>query len=450
NMANDNVPALVPIRSDDQILPFVAWVPIRKSKFVFDLQKKQKNPIFQISVDILQNINFFRAFTASASVPAIYIQQEALEITPIDQAHQFVSPPSGDAIMDFVNELGYTKKIHFVSRMAMNNLYQPWRAILSMINQCLTGKTSGFDRPRYPVLQMLWGIITSTNVDYAELMYEEFVQAIQTFLTDKANLGSPTKKGRKAKPHIIPYCRFTKLIICHLGRRHNLHQRSESSLHLAEEDLRLGNLKFVPKGKADEVFGMPIPNELQKMEEKKKTATAKQLKPNPVKEKSSKPAPAPKPKVKPAKPSPIKHSKIGKVQKIRKGKSSLQLIDENEPTQPEPEPEPEPEHQGGGEEYDVQRAIQMSLESFQSQSQAHVGEADTEEASTRPSAQPQDDASTNIVRESLSHADAKKDADTDKTNSGEEKTAEIDEGQAGSDPSKTSEFRPLPDDDKMD
>ncbi|GKE91085.1 hypothetical protein Tco_1572180, partial [Tanacetum coccineum] len=71
--------------------------------------------------------------------------------------------------------------------MAMNNLYQPWRAILSMINQCLTGKTSGFDRPRYPVLQMLWGIITSTNVDYAELMYEEFVQAIQTFLTDKAN-----------------------------------------------------------------------------------------------------------------------------------------------------------------------------------------------------------------------------------------------------------------------
>ncbi|GJW18583.1 hypothetical protein Tco_0026019 [Tanacetum coccineum] len=41
--------------------------------------------------------------------------REALEITPIDQAHQFVSPPSGDAIMDFVNELGYTEVIHFVS-----------------------------------------------------------------------------------------------------------------------------------------------------------------------------------------------------------------------------------------------------------------------------------------------------------------------------------------------
>ncbi|GJY71749.1 retrovirus-related pol polyprotein from transposon TNT 1-94 [Tanacetum coccineum] len=106
-----------------------------------------------------------------------------------------------EAIMDFVNELGYTEVIHFVSRMVVNNLSQPWKAILSMINQCLTDKTSGHDRPKYPVLQMLWGIITSSNVDYAELMWEEFVQAIHTFLTDKANMGSPTMKGRKDKAH---------------------------------------------------------------------------------------------------------------------------------------------------------------------------------------------------------------------------------------------------------
>ncbi|GKB50956.1 hypothetical protein Tco_0901709 [Tanacetum coccineum] len=412
-MADENVPAPAPTRSDDQILPFAAWVPIGKSNHVLDLQKRQKNPIFQIAVDILQNTNFFRAFTASASVPAIYIQQfwntltyvekartyrfqldenwftldanllrEALEITPIDQAHPFVSPPSGDAIMDFVNELGYPEVIHFVSSMAVNHLYQPWRAILSMINQCLTGKTSGHDRPRYPVLQMLWGIITSTNVDYAELMWEEFVQAMQTFLTDKANLGSPTKKGRKDKPHVIPYCRFTKLIICHLGRIHNIHQRSASPFHLAEEDLRLGNLKFVSKGEVDEVFGMPIPNELisnniknapyynaylemvakhdQKVaaekEGKEKSASTKQPKPKPAIEKSSKPAPAPKPKVtkekpskastaKPPKPKPAKEKSTkatplqkaskGKVAKVHTVKSSLQLVDE---------PDEEPAH----------------------------------------------------------------------------------------------------------
>ncbi|GJX80490.1 hypothetical protein Tco_0328639 [Tanacetum coccineum] len=242
-MADENVLAPAPTRSDDQILPFAAWVPIEKRNHVLD------NPIFQIAMDILQNINFFRAFTASASVPAIYIQQfwntltymekagtyqfqldenwftldanllrEALEITPIDQAHPFVSPPSGDAIMDFVNKLGYP--------------------------------------------EMLWGIITSTNVDYAELMWEEFVKAMQTFLTDKANLGSPTKKGRKEKPHVIPYCRFTKLMICHMGRIHNIHQRLASPFHLAEENFRLDNLKFISKGEIDEVFRMSIPNEL--------------------------------------------------------------------------------------------------------------------------------------------------------------------------------------------
>ncbi|GKB52856.1 hypothetical protein Tco_0903609 [Tanacetum coccineum] len=340
---------------------------------------------------------------------------------------------------------------------------------------------------------MLWGIITS---DYAELIWEEFVQAIQTFLTDKANLDSLIKKGKKDKPHIIPYCRFTKLIICHLGRKHNLHQRSESPLHLAEEDLRLGNLKFVPKGEKDEVFRMQIPNVLitdsirnapyyeaylgivanigaenkgkkrstSKADPSRKPATAKQLKPKPVKEKSSKPAPASKPKVtqeKPAKPSLAKHPKRGKVQKIRKGKSSLQLIYEDEPTQLEPEPEPE--YQGEGEEYDVKQAIQMSLESFQAHGQAHVGGVAIREP---------DDASANIVHDSPSLVDAETGADTDKINSGgdieilqigeeqgddlanvvdqEEKTAELNEGQVGSDLGKTPESRPLPDDDKMD
>ncbi|GJX43778.1 hypothetical protein Tco_0260454 [Tanacetum coccineum] len=403
SLADENVPALALTRFDDQILPFAAWVPIGKSNFVLDLQKMQKNQIFQIFVDILQNTNLFRAFTASASVPAIYIQQfwntltydakngaysfqldesrflldaylprEALKIKPTDQAHQFVSPLLGDAIIDFVNELGYTEEIHFVSRMVVNNLYRPYRAILSMINQCLTGKTSGFDRPRYPVLQMLW-----------------------------ANLSIAPQKGKKTKPHVIPYCQFTKLIICHLGRTYSLHQRSASPFHLAEKDLKLGNLKFVPKGEDDE----------------------------PAKEKSSKLAPAPKPKVtkeKPSNPSHARHPKRDKVQKLRKGKTPLQLINEDEPTQPQPEPEPE--HHGEGDEYDVERAIQMSLESFQAQSQAHVGGVAirepvmrtpaTEEASTGPFVQPQDNASANIVRDSSSPADAETCTDTDKINSG--------------------------------
>ncbi|GKF96391.1 hypothetical protein Tco_0289126, partial [Tanacetum coccineum] len=74
-MAEQNVSAQAPTRTDKQIVPRSQRLQIRKINLLFDAQKIQKNPIFQISVDILYNTNFFRAFSASASVPAVYIQQ---------------------------------------------------------------------------------------------------------------------------------------------------------------------------------------------------------------------------------------------------------------------------------------------------------------------------------------------------------------------------------------
>ncbi|GKE97430.1 hypothetical protein Tco_0020781 [Tanacetum coccineum] len=106
NMADENVPAPAPTRSDKRILPFAAWVPIGKSNFVLDLQKKKKNPIFQISVwntlayEATTGVYSFQLDETRFTMDANLLR-EALEITPIDQAHQFVSPPSGDAIMDF-------------------------------------------------------------------------------------------------------------------------------------------------------------------------------------------------------------------------------------------------------------------------------------------------------------------------------------------------------------
>nr|GEU94700.1 retrovirus-related Pol polyprotein from transposon TNT 1-94 [Tanacetum cinerariifolium] len=398
-MANENVPALAPTRSDDQILPFAASNTLtyeaKTGAYSFQLDETR----FVLDTNLLR---------------------DALEITPIDQAYHFVSPPSGDAIMNFVNQLGYTEVIHFMSRMAVNNLYQPWRAILSMINQCLTGKTSGHDRPRYPVLQMFWGIFMSTNVDYAELLWEEFVQAIQTFLTDKVNLGSPTKKDKKDKPH---------------------------------EDFRLGNLKFVPKGKIDEVFGMPITDELilnnirnapyyntylemvakhdrkvaAEKEGNKKTASAKQPKSKPAIKKSSKLAPAPKLKATKEIPSKASTAKPPKLKPVKEKSTKTTL--------------PKQAGKGEGDEDDMERAIWMSMESFQVQSQAHVGgvvirepvaeatqpppvvegkgKANTpaiEASLTGPSVQAQDDTSANIISDSPSPADAETSAASEKTN----------------------------------
>ncbi|GJW84855.1 hypothetical protein Tco_0158000 [Tanacetum coccineum] len=160
-MSEENLPT--PTRSDEQLVPVKARLPYGKSNLLLDLQKFQLDEQwFTLNSDLLCH---------------------ALEITPVDPANPFVSPPAGEIVTGFVNELGYPEVIHFVSHMHVNNLYKLWRAILSLINQCLTGKTSGNDKPKHPVQQMLWGIVTRTNVDYAKLLWEEFVQGIQTFFS---------------------------------------------------------------------------------------------------------------------------------------------------------------------------------------------------------------------------------------------------------------------------
>ncbi|GKE50177.1 hypothetical protein Tco_1481435 [Tanacetum coccineum] len=418
-MLEENLPA--PTRSEEQLVPVKACLPYGKSNLLLDLQKLQKNPIFHI-YEAKTGVYRFQLdeqwFTLSSD-----LLRDALEITPVDPTNPFVSSLAGEI-----------------------------RAILSLINQCLTGKTSRNDKPRHPVLQMLWGIVTRTNMDYAELLWEEFVQGIQTFFTHRDSNKIPSKKPT---PHVIPYCRFTKLIIYYLGSKYNIHMRPESPRHVTGDDFLLGNLKFVPKGKKDEVFGMPIPKELitediQKSEYYKqyvKMAARKvqvkeggKKKTAPKADKPVKPTPAkqPKPvKEKISKPSPTKQSRKGKVQKVRKGKSYLKLIDEDEEVHHEPEP------QGKGEDYDLNRAIQMSLETFQGKAIATDEQAaqsllalhtpkrrstidqfifqrrtpTTEEASTGSSTQLQDYASANIVCDSSSPTDAETETDTDITTS---------------------------------
>ncbi|GJX82613.1 hypothetical protein Tco_0332094 [Tanacetum coccineum] len=282
-----------PTRTDDQILPHIKLVPIGKRNCYLDVDRPQSNPIFKIAVDLLKHTNFFRAFTASSAIPAIYIQQfwdtirydkiaggykcqldeqwfdlskdtlrDALQITPVDRNNAFSSPPTPDALIKFVNDLGYPKVVRHLSDVVTNDMFQPWRALTTIINLCLTGKTSGFERPRAPVLQILWGVINRAHIDYAERMWEEFTQSIHTFIEDKKNLAQHTQGKKKATLIVIPSIRFTKLIIHYLQSKHKFHARPGSPLHLPNEEPALGYLKFSSKGTKREVFGMPIPNDL--------------------------------------------------------------------------------------------------------------------------------------------------------------------------------------------
>ncbi|GJR69535.1 retrovirus-related pol polyprotein from transposon TNT 1-94 [Tanacetum coccineum] len=215
NAPTEQAPAMAPpTRTDYQILPLSIWVPIGKINCYLDVDRSQSNPIYKIAVDILKCQLDEQWFDLTKDT-----LRDALQITPVDNNNAFSSPPTPDALIKFVNDLGYPKVIRTLSDVVTNDMFQPWRALTIIINLCLTGKTSGFERPR-----------------------------------------APGKK--KATLIVIPSVRFTKLIIYYLQSKHKFHPRPCSLLYLPNEESVLRYLKFCAKGTKREVFGMPIPNDL--------------------------------------------------------------------------------------------------------------------------------------------------------------------------------------------
>ncbi|GJV93469.1 hypothetical protein Tco_1541282 [Tanacetum coccineum] len=172
-----------PTRTDDQILPIHKWMPIGKSNYVLDVMKSQRNPIFKMVVAILKNTNFFRAFTASSTIPVIYIQQ----------FWDTMRHDSTTGLYSYQLDEQWN-----VSAMSVNDLYQPWRAILSMINMCLTGLH---------------------------------------------------KERRRPLSLLIPKHQIPKYYPIHFNtkQQHTIHLRTGSPLHYTYDDNIWGNLSFVGK-----------------------------------------------------------------------------------------------------------------------------------------------------------------------------------------------------------
>nr|GEV70546.1 retrovirus-related Pol polyprotein from transposon TNT 1-94 [Tanacetum cinerariifolium] len=169
--------------------------------------------------------------------------RDALQIIPVNDNQAFTSPPSSDALINFVNELGYPKLVRNLSNVVTNDMFQPWRALTTIINLCPTGKTYGFESPRAPVLRIIWDVVTRAHIDYAKRICEEFTQSIYTFIEDKRNMAQRTHEKKKATLIVILSICFTKLIIYHLQRKHKFHPRPDSSPHLPNEEPVLGYLK---------------------------------------------------------------------------------------------------------------------------------------------------------------------------------------------------------------
>ncbi|GJX52297.1 hypothetical protein Tco_0280666 [Tanacetum coccineum] len=98
------------------------------------------------------------------------------------------------------------------------------------------------------MLQLLWEMVTGSNINFADLMWEEFKYQIES------------RRVSKQKQERMPFSRFTTLIVKYiLSQNNQVSKRPLFFQHDIKLDATLSNMKFANKGTTNAVFGMPIP-----------------------------------------------------------------------------------------------------------------------------------------------------------------------------------------------
>ncbi|GJW26901.1 hypothetical protein Tco_0040712, partial [Tanacetum coccineum] len=147
--------------------------------------KKQREPTFQVVLDALALTLCYSAFLTTADVPEVYMHQfwdsiqkhdtsctfimdkkkkfylnletfrDIFQISPIVAGQDFDELPTNEDIVSFFKEPGHTGEI-----------------------KSLFGKATGLDKLRLSRAQILWGMYYKKNVDYVELLWEDFTYQI--------------------------------------------------------------------------------------------------------------------------------------------------------------------------------------------------------------------------------------------------------------------------------
>nr|GFA50544.1 hypothetical protein [Tanacetum cinerariifolium] len=97
------------------------------------------------------------AFQVTADVPEIYMQEFWATAKLYHTSIRF-KLDTKKSILDLE---AFREMLHI--NVNVNKLYQPWRSFTSVINKCLTGKSSGVDSFRLSQAQILWGFYHRIN-----------------------------------------------------------------------------------------------------------------------------------------------------------------------------------------------------------------------------------------------------------------------------------------------
>ncbi|GJR84275.1 retrovirus-related pol polyprotein from transposon TNT 1-94 [Tanacetum coccineum] len=171
---------------DEKWVPSAESVKIISTNIKLETTMPQKEETFQVVIDIIKNSMCFKAFTISADVPEIFMQQfwytikkvkdiesyefllankectvnaevfrTILDICPRVEGVDFMSVLDDDTALTFLINLGYKSPLNRHTNMFVDHMHQPWRTLAAIINKCLSGKTASNDKLRKSRIDIL-------------------------------------------------------------------------------------------------------------------------------------------------------------------------------------------------------------------------------------------------------------------------------------------------------
>ncbi|GJS70370.1 hypothetical protein Tco_0703211 [Tanacetum coccineum] len=215
---------------DEKWVPSAERVKISSTNIRMETTVPQKEETFQVVIDIVKNSMCFKAFTISADILEIFMQQfwytikkvqdtdsyefllankkctvnaevfrTILNICPRVEGVDFTDVPDDDTTLTFLIDLGYKGPLNRHTNMFVDHMHQPWRTLAAIINKCLSRKIASNDKLRKSRIDIL--------------------------------------KEMRSKRENMTYPRFTKIIINHFLKQHNsLTNLNHKHYHIIKDD----------------------------------------------------------------------------------------------------------------------------------------------------------------------------------------------------------------------
>nr|GEU55982.1 hypothetical protein [Tanacetum cinerariifolium] len=179
--------------------------------------------------------------------------RDIFQICPRVHGQEFNELPTDEVIVSLFKDLGHTGEIKSITDVVIDQMHQPWRTFATIIDISLSGKTTGLDKLRLFRTKILWGMYYKNNVDYVELLWEDFTYQINN-------------RGYKKQEKMF-YPRFTKVIIHYfLTKDKTVSRRNKICMHTSRDDYLINTLRFVSTNKESQIYGARLPKYITSLE----------------------------------------------------------------------------------------------------------------------------------------------------------------------------------------